>query len=703
MSQISAGTVVIGLRADLATLQSDMAKASSTTSAATRKMASAMRANVTEGTHSLRFFGEAMGVHDSRPIARVIAQSKLLGPALSAAFGGAAALAIGMMVWEKIGPKIKEATDYLAGWGEANQEAYKEQIKVNDSLAKMAEEGKKLDEQFKRIGLSSMQVKQLNLKEANAALAEHEKKVRKLGDEYAKLAREKMKLEEAHGGELASTGAESVMPIGGELSPEAQGRIQQLEAEISSLGAELLNLQKQSRNAAKELKLAEAEEGRRNLEAANAAAKQLGKTIATSLQSLAIPANDPFAAITEQKDRALVSLAKSYFEAREAAVKAGQPVADLDARYDRATATVEKMTAALVRQKAALEILETRGSVLKSFGIELSPKTPLALPPSISSAIQAMPQAAMPKLAVDPVAQAMARFNNYTKEQADFLNDVTKKTLTYSQALAVEKGKLDALVAAHLISPEQEQRAIQVFTESLDKAMKKNMDSVDGFFQYYIDSARNTGRQAAQIMQQAFSGFEKNLADTILGKQKKNAWSDYFGGMASKTMESGIHTALGAGMKALGLGGFGKKDGSSPSRALYVQFAGAASLLSGGAVSGGADSMAKAGGGIAGFLAKLFGGGHAGGGDIFSDRFYLTGEKGPELVGGMNGHVFSNSQSRSMLGGGGSPTYYIDARDADAAAIDQRVNRALVAVHGSAIRGGFASSQEWAKRRPKNA
>lgn len=108
-------------------------------------------------------------------------------------------------------------------------------------------------------------------------------------------------------------------------------------------------------------------------------------------------------------------------------------------------------------------------------------------------------------------------------------------------------------------------------------------------------------------------------------------------------------------------------------------------------------------GGILGSIFSAFGGGKAGGGDIDSGHFYLTGEHGPEIISGVNGHVFNAGQSASMMGGGGGAHYFIDARGANAADVEARVQRSLVAVHGSAVRTSVAGVQEMARRRPLGA
>jgi tape measure domain-containing protein len=72
----------------------------------------------------------------------------------------------------------------------------------------------------------------------------------------------------------------------------------------------------------------------------------------------------------------------------------------------------------------------------------------------------------------------------------------------------------------------------------------------------------------------------------------------------------------------------------------------------------------------------LFGGFRASGGGMQSGRFYVAGERGPEIVTGP-GHVYNNGQTRQMLGGGSDPNYTIVAIG------DREVGRAVDAYRSS--------------------
>src|SRR5271166_4872671 len=168
-------------------------------------------------------------------------------------------------------------------------------------------------------------------------------------------------------------------------------------------------------------------------------------------------------------------------------------------------------------------------------------------------------------------------------------------------------------------------------------------------------------QQFHDVMSRAFQGIGDNLARMLV--TGKANWASFFASIAEELAKLAINDLF---------------------RALL------------GSLSGGA------GGGFLKGLASLFGGGRAGGGELDAGHFYLAGEAGPEIIGGVNGRAFDAGTSASMLSGGGA-NYYVDARGANAADVEARVQRALVAVHGSAVRTSYVVMQEAMRRRPLSA
>jgi Lambda phage tail tape-measure protein (Tape_meas_lam_C) len=111
------------------------------------------------------------------------------------------------------------------------------------------------------------------------------------------------------------------------------------------------------------------------------------------------------------------------------------------------------------------------------------------------------------------------------------------------------------------------------------------------------------------------------------------------------------------------------------------------------------------------FGGKLFGSGsffggltaRASGGSVSPDSAYLVGEKGPEILTGVSGNIYSNTESRRRLGGGGGNILYysIDARGTDPVETEQRTRAALIATHSSSVNMSVRVSAEHMKRTPQ--
>lgn len=89
-------------------------------------------------------------------------------------------------------------------------------------------------------------------------------------------------------------------------------------------------------------------------------------------------------------------------------------------------------------------------------------------------------------------------------------------------------------------------------------------------------------------------------------------------------------------------------------------------------------------------------GARAGGGSVSPGQAYLVGEKGPEILTGMSGHVHSNSESRKMLGGD-THNYYIDAAPGVSR---EEMFQAVTAAHRSSVSTSVQANVEFSKRRP---
>jgi hypothetical protein len=144
---------------------------------------------------------------------------------------------------------------------------------------------------------------------------------------------------------------------------------------------------------------------------------------------------------------------------------------------------------------------------------------------------------------------------------------------------------------------------------------------------------------------------------------------------------------------------------------MYVQDVGLGSVGGIGSASGAAsvaDSASQSGGFFNGFFKGIgsFFGGMETGGLMKPGGFYLTGERGPELlrVGSTTRINNARDTSRIMSSGGGSHVehhYHIDARGAtDPAAVTAAINRAISRAAPQIAASSIAAMQDMKARRP---
>lgn len=215
------------------------------------------------------------------------------------------------------------------------------------------------------------------------------------------------------------------------------------------------------------------------------------------------------------------------------------------------------------------------------------------------------------------------------------------------------------------------------------------------FFNQMVTNAHTAAQEVHDVLGKAFEDLNNDLSKILTG-QKVN-WESFFRGIAQQTAKSALQQGEKGIAKALGFGG--KPDGSM-GNPLNVRIIGGFGL-------GGADADAAPGAG-GGFLKTLLGSlfhlpGYAAGGDPDPYGISVVGEHGPELFSpnGIAGHVYSNRDSQSLLGGGGGLTIgNIDARNSNPAEVDARVRQGIAAAHPYHVQASIAAQRELKARRP---
>jgi hypothetical protein len=127
---IKIGQLVVQLEADVAQLKSGMEEARAEARKTAKELSHQMK---DEARGSVQLLGEEIGVRIPRELQKVLAQSSLVGPALSAAFKGVALVAFISLAAEAAS-KLGDFTDALAGYTTAVQKAEQSEIAFNDSL-----------------------------------------------------------------------------------------------------------------------------------------------------------------------------------------------------------------------------------------------------------------------------------------------------------------------------------------------------------------------------------------------------------------------------------------------------------------------------------------------------------------------------------------------------------------------------------------
>lgn len=111
------GNLAVGLGYDLSALQTGGAEAVRTVTTQTEAMSAQMKRTSREGAESFRLIDEALGIHVSRPLTRIVGQTQTLGPLLASVFEFSAIGALGMVFAEQA-KKVLEVTGALDGWKE---------------------------------------------------------------------------------------------------------------------------------------------------------------------------------------------------------------------------------------------------------------------------------------------------------------------------------------------------------------------------------------------------------------------------------------------------------------------------------------------------------------------------------------------------------------------------------------------------------
>jgi len=141
------------MRAEIAEFVSDLGKARGEVERTAAQMKRALQEQSRQAKDSVDLLSYSIGVEIPRELKKVISQSSLLGPALSAAFRVSAVGAFASVIVSELSPAIKDAAMYLGGYTAAVKEAYAAEVKFNKELAESASKLAKARQEFELVGL----------------------------------------------------------------------------------------------------------------------------------------------------------------------------------------------------------------------------------------------------------------------------------------------------------------------------------------------------------------------------------------------------------------------------------------------------------------------------------------------------------------------------------------------------------------------
>ena len=267
-------------------------------------------------------------------------------------------------------------------------------------------------------------------------------------------------------------------------------------------------------------------------------------------------------------------------------------------------------------------------------------------------------------------------------------------------------------VLQNQIDMKQSQIDLGSQTLNYDKKQQTFRASMDSMFDEWIERTTDLRSAVKLTFDTAMNSVNDAIMKDLTQRDHRGAWKDAGKQIFTSASRSGLQMAEGSIMGAMGLahGKLGTK--SNP---MYTKSAdgsgsgGVPALLSNGSGSGEASTgdsstMSNILGGV--FQFAKFAGFMAEGGVMQPGGFYLTGEKGPELMRVGSSSRISNARDTARLMSGGSTGdthhhYNIDARGAtDPAAIKMAVQRGIAQAAPHIIGATIAVQRDQDRRKP---
>lgn len=665
---VNVGSITVGMNVDLATFEEGMRKANALAISNTGLMSAEMKRQSREGAESLRLIDEAIGVHISRPLTRVISQIPGVGAALQSLFALSATAAIGGLAIEGIvhlGEKIEAARQRQLAAADAWQK-----LGVTAESAILGIDRRIDSLTAKIIGLTSGKIAALDSEFKHLAVSAEE-----VGNKADELFRQTEEAQKTSAPGFWDPVLFTLGHVKDWLEPTS-AQVAGLEKNFRSIHDEIdrvssVDAFQKTHNAAALLNKDLQEQldqlrGMENLlksgaisqEAVDLQHRIVNYLVLASTIAQAAAKADALAAAEKKGEIAAANAeaaTKAIRDAQEEMRGWNQEANRSHEEWVRLNAEIDKAVIKLNE-----DVFREQGRRMK----ELAPQITVAPP---GGAPMLSDQAELQRITTDQ--------NEAWKKAGEILDQVETPLQKYQTSQSV----LSILLKQGRLDQDQYNAAMARAASELDRAdikLRKLLEQTGSaragfqafFLQLEID-AQQKGKFTFDTLTKAMDGFESNMAAMLV--QGKANWSQFFSSLEADLLKFAMNQTLMLILKQLtGLAG-----------------GGFFSSLFGGGGGGGA----AAGGGLA---AEGFGGWFAEGGDVTPGMGYIVGEQGPELL---FPNVGGTIVPHSMVEGGKAGSLYIDARGADAG-VEQRLLRAIRISEDRAVARSISGTRDISRR-----
>jgi lambda family phage tail tape measure protein len=332
----------------------------------------------------------------------------------------------------------------------------------------------------------------------------------------------------------------------------------------------------------------------------------------------------------------------------------------LAAKVDARNHHIERIEAEYAAQRALLELQEKADSALSDF---------------FTMQREAMRDQ---EFSTSLIGKSAAEVEKLTK-----LREIDKAALSAT-------AKLDAEVHAKQIARilDMAEKMKKDWIQALEAARVKQREWATGVTQAideYIDHASNAAEQSKMLFTNAFQSMEDALVNFV--KTGKLDFKSLADSIISDLIRIQVRQAMVKAMGGEGGGGGGLLE--TIASAAAFAFGGSTGYGSGGGAAGAFDYVDSSGNVMPQF---------ADGGDPRVGELAVVGERGPELfIPKTAGRIVSAGAFGEAPGVSRGPTVFIDARGADAAAV-QRLERQVQRLHGSFERRSVSAQVDASRR-----